>query len=78
MNQAQRETLNKMGALVAGIAGAPVDVTIRSNREFTFTLEGLDMGPAEKLARYFKAAKARSVEAVADAECECVFVYLDA
>jgi hypothetical protein len=63
---------------LAEVAGAPVEITFRGEKEFTFSMDGVCTRAVERLAAYFRAAGAKAVEAFADEECEMCGVYVTA
>jgi GTP cyclohydrolase II len=61
---------------ISKIAGAPVSMTIRGLKEFTWSTEDRNDEAAEKIRAYFAAA-AKSVTVAHDDECGS-FVYVNA
>lgn len=61
---------------ISAVAGRAVELTIRGQRNFTFSFEGRDDNASAKLVSFFrKEAKARSEY---DEECDLTCVYVDA
>ena len=74
MNLSKAELESKLSA----VAGRPVEITIRGDESvpaFTFSYEGTDPKPAEKIVAFFGDSFG-GAEVVSDAECDATFVYL--
>lgn len=59
---------------ISKIAGVPVEITIRGDRQFTYSFDGVDAAAADKVVRFFGSLAA--CEVVADDECG-TFIYCD-
>lgn len=57
------------------VAGSEVEITIRGERNFTFSFDCLDVAATQKIRAFFKNA-AKKIEIEADAECG-TFIYVD-
>lgn len=64
-----------MEAKMSQVAGAPVELTIRGDKAFTFSFETMNEEAASKLAKFFESEANVCVEH--DLECGS-FVYVDA
>lgn len=66
----------KLEAKFSSIAGHDVEITIRGDREFTFSFDAIDMHAAQRVVDYVGGADSAEIEA--DDELQMTFVYVTA
>lgn len=65
----------RLEQILSGIAGRPVEITIRGERAFTWWMDAADPEAAAKLAAFAKADPRVTVESTMDPETgTCVYV----
>ena len=69
--------IEKMKATLAKIVGTDVEITVRGEREFTFSTEHVDQDLEFHLVRYFGKLMVIDAETQIDDECG-TFVYMRA
>lgn len=62
---------------IAKVAGRAVELTIRGDRNFTFSFDGRDDAAQNRLVSFFADA-AKRVSSDYDAECDHTCIYVDA
>jgi hypothetical protein len=59
---------------ISKVAGVPVEITVRGDRRFTYSFDGVDEAAAGRIVGFFGSLAA--CEVVVDAECG-TFIYCD-
>ena len=74
-NEIIKAQKSAMEVKISAIAGADVELTVRGDRSFTFTIEGVNQPGARKVMALFSGHA--KTWAKHDEECACSFVYVD-
>ena len=69
--------MEELQTMLSKYSGVPVEITIRGEKEFTFSFEGKNETALEKIVNFFKKEAAR-ITYVYDSECNYSAIYLQA
>jgi hypothetical protein len=71
-------TLNKLQSIISLVAGITIEITVRGEKQFTFSFEGKNEGAIDKIKGYFKNGFSWGAESGYYEECDLTCLYANA